>query len=164
MTSAKVTTPHIANLLTAAEEYPAPRIVADSARQQRFAEEYTRSIAAPEEFWGGYARQFMWTSPWTRVLSFDGVHHQWFVGARTNITLNALDRHANSSRANRAAYIWLGEDGTERLVTYRQLHRMVCRLANGLKSLGVRKGDRVIIYMPLTIEGVASMLACALSS
>jgi acetyl-CoA synthetase len=161
MTSTNAATANIANLLTAAEEYPAPRIVADSARQQHFAEEYNRSIASPEDFWGDYAGQFAWTSPWTRVLSFDGVHHQWFVGARTNITLNALDRHATSSRANRAAYIWLGEDGTERIVTYRQLHRMVCRLANGLKSLGVRKGDRVIIYMPLTIEGVASMLACA---
>jgi acetyl-CoA synthetase len=161
MTSTQAPAANIANLLSTAGEYPAPRIVAESARQQRFAEEYKRSIAAPEEFWGDYAGRFLWTSPWARVLSFDGVHHQWFVGARTNITLNALDRHVDSPRANRAAYIWLGEDGAERIVTYRQLHRMVCQLANGLKSLGVGKGDRVIIYMPLTIEGIASMLACA---
>jgi acetyl-CoA synthetase len=75
--------------------------------------------------------------------------------------VNALDRHANSENGNRAAFIWLGEDGTERIVTYRQLYRDVCRFANGLKSLGVKKGDRVVIYMPLTVEGAISMLACA---
>ena len=94
-------------------------------------------------------------------FEWDGIHHQWFTGARTNITINALDRHAKSENANRAAFIWLGEDGTERIVTYRQLYRDVCRFANGLKSLGVKKGDRVIIYMPLTIEGAIAMLACA---
>ncbi len=67
----------------------------------------------------------------------------------------------NSENGNRAAFIWLGEDGTERIVTYRQLYRDVCRFANGLKSLGVKKGDRVVIYMPLTVEGAISMLACA---
>ena len=82
-------------------------------------------------------------------------------GARTNITVNALDRHANRENANNAAFIWLAEDGTERIVTYGQLYRDVCRFANGLKSLGVKKGDRVVIYMPLTLEGVISMLACA---
>jgi acetyl-CoA synthetase len=83
------------------------------------------------------------------------------VGGKTNITLNALDRHAKSDRFNRVAYIWLGEDGSERVVTYGQLYRMVCRFSNGLRSLGIGKGDRVVIYMPLTIEGVVSMLACA---
>src|SRR5438309_1481867 len=99
--------------------------------------------------------------PQEQVLRWDGGNHEWFVGAKTNITINALDRHANSERRNRAAYIWLGEDGTERIVTYGQLYRMVCRFANGLKSLDVRKGDRVVIYMPLTIEGAIAMLACA---
>ncbi len=75
--------------------------------------------------------------------------------------MNALDRHAASDRRHCAAFIWLGEDGSERIVTYAQLHRLVCRFANGLKSLGVVKGDRVIIYMPLTIEGAVAMLACA---
>jgi acyl-CoA synthetase (AMP-forming)/AMP-acid ligase II len=83
------------------------------------------------------------------VLDRDGVHHKWFLSARTNITINALDRHANSELRNRAAFIWLGEDGSERIVTYGQLHRQVCRFANGLKSLVVSKGDRVIISMPL---------------
>jgi acetyl-CoA synthetase len=83
------------------------------------------------------------------------------VGGKTNVTVNALDRHAHSERCNRAAYIWLGEDGTERVVTYGRLHRLVCRFANGLKALGLGKGDRVVIYMPLTVEGVIAMLACA---
>ena len=92
----------------------------------------------------------------------DGIHHKWFVGGRTNITINALDRHAESPNANRAAFIWLGEDGSERIITYRQLHRDVCRFANSLKSLGLTKEQiRVIIYMPLTIEGAVAMLACA---
>jgi len=151
----------ISNLLTTHEEYPAPAIVAQNCRQQNFAEAYQRSVKDPEGFWGEYAKRFVWTRPWTKVLEWDGVRHQWFVGGKTNITLNALDRHAHSERRNRAAFIWLGEDGTERIVTYGQLHRMVCRFANGLKSLGVKKGDRIVIYMPLTIEGAVAMLACA---
>jgi acetyl-CoA synthetase len=151
----------ISNLLTVDEEYPAPAIVAANCRQQRFAEDYQRSVQDPEAFWGDYAKNFVWSRPWEKVLDWDGVHHQWFVGGKTNITVNALDRHANSERRNRAAYIWLGEDGTERIVTYGQLYRMVCRFANGLKSLGVTKGDRVVIYMPLTVEGAVAMLACA---
>jgi acetyl-CoA synthetase len=152
---------NISNLLAENSEYAAPGIVSSNCRQQQFAEDYRRSIESPGVFWGEYARNFQWSRPWERVLEFDGVHHQWFVGAKTNITVNALDRHANSERRNRAAYIWLGEDGSERIVTYGQLYRMVCRFANGLKSLGVKKGDRVVIYMPLTIEGVVAMLACA---
>jgi acetyl-CoA synthetase len=161
MSSSAAVANGISNLLTIDEEYAAPPIVAQNCRQQNFAAEYERSIKDPEGFWGDYAKRFLWTRPWSKVLEWDGVHHQWFVGGKTNITLNALDRHANSERRNRAAFIWLGEDGTERIVTYGQLYRMVCRFANGLKSLGVRKGDRVVIYMPLTIEGAVSMLACA---
>jgi acetyl-CoA synthetase len=151
----------ISNLLAIDEEYASPSIVATMCRQQRFAEDYQRSIEDPDAFWGDYAKKFVWSRPWEKVLDWDGVHHQWFVGGKTNITVNALDRHANSGRRNRAAYIWLGEDGTERIVTYGQLHRLVCRFANGLKSLGVKKGDRVVIYMPLTVEGAVAMLACA---
>ncbi len=151
----------IANLSNDTGEYQAPTIVADKALLKNFAGEYERSIADSDKFWGEYAKQFAWSRPWSKVSAFDGSHHQWFVGARTNITVNALDRHANSDRRNRAAYIWLGEDGTERTITYGALYRTVCRFANGLKSLGVKKGDRVVVYMPLTLEGVISMLACA---
>ena len=151
----------LSNLLTIDEEYAAPALVAGSARLKDFAAEYQRSLSDPERFWEEQAKTFVWTRPWNKVMEFDGAHHQWFLGARTNITLNALDRHLTPASRNRAAYIWLGEDGSERVVTYNQLYRMVCRFANGLKSIGVKKGDRVIIYMPLTIEGVVSMLACA---
>jgi acetyl-CoA synthetase len=152
---------NIANLLALDRDYPPPAIVADQLRQQDWQGEYRRSLAEPAAFWGAYASGFQWSRPWERVLDWDGVHHRWFVGGKTNITVNALDRHAHSERRHRAAYLWLGEDGAERVVTYGQLHRLVCRFANGLKSLGVRKGDRVVIYMPLTVEGVVAMLACA---
>ena len=154
-------TPNIGSYLASDQEYKAPSIVASNAILKDFRAEYERSIKDNDKFWGDYAKSFYWSKPFTKVSEFDGVHHKWFIGARTNITVNALDRHVNSERANRVAYIWLGEDGTERNITYRQLYRMVCRFANGLKSIGVNKGDRVIIYMPLTVEGVVSMLACA---
>ena len=83
------------------------------------------------------------------------------MGGQTNIAYNALDRHLNTERRNKAALIWLGEDGTEQVYTYARLAQQVNRFANGLKSLGVGKGDRVVIYMPLTPEGAISMLACA---
>ena len=152
---------NIDNLLHETAEYAAPAIVAETARLQDWRTEYRRSIESPDEFWGDYARGFEWSQPWTSVSEWDGIYHRWFTGGRTNITVNALDRHANSERRNRVAFIWLGEDGRERVVTYGQLYRLVCRFSNGLKSIGVRRGDRVIIYMPLTVEGVISMLACA---
>ena len=161
MSNSAAVTEGISNLLAMDEEYAAPQIVAKNCRQQNFAAEYQRSVKDPDGFWGDYAKHFVWSRPWNKVLDWDGVHHQWFVGGKTNITVNALDRHANSERRNRAAFIWLGEDGTERIVTYGQLYRLVCRFANGLISLGVKKGDRVVIYMPLTIEGAVAMLACA---
>src|SRR6202142_3076830 len=152
---------NISNLLTMDQEYAAPAIVADNVLEKNWNAERERSFKDPEGFWGDYAKRFAWSQPWSKVLDWDGVHHKWFTGGKTNITINALDRHAKSDRCNRAAFIWLGEDGSERTVTYGQLYRQVCRFANGLKSLGVRKGDRVVIYMPLTIEGVVAMLACS---
>ncbi len=152
---------HISNLLHMDDEYAAPEIVSSTALHKNWDESRERSLKDPARFWAEYAQKFEWSEPWTEVLNWDGVHHKWFVGAKTNITINALDRHANSERRNRAAFIWLGEDGTERTVTYGHLHRQVCRFSNGLKSLGVVKGDRVVIYMPLTIEGAIAMLACA---
>src|SRR5262245_17994660 len=101
--------PTIANLLTITQEYPAPPIVARACRQQNWAEECRRSLEDPDGFWGEHARRFKWTQPWQHVMEFDGVHHRWFVGGKTNITINALDRHAESSHCNRVAYIWLGE-------------------------------------------------------
>jgi acetyl-CoA synthetase len=143
------------------EEYAAPAIVCDQALVKNWHAERARFDRNPDQFWADIAKQFVWSKPWNKVFEWDGIHHRWFLGARTNITINALDRHANSENRNKVAFIWLAEDGGERVVTYGQLHRDVCRFANGLKSLGVKKGDRVVIYMPLTLEGVISMLACA---
>jgi acetyl-CoA synthetase len=161
MSSPTKTVQNIEKFSATNDEYPAPKIVAQNALLKDCRAEYDRSIKDNDKFWGDYAKTFYWSKPFTKVSEFDGVHHKWFLGARTNITINALDRHANSDRCNRVAYIWLGEDGTERNVTYGQLYRMVCRFANGLKSINVKKGDRVIVYMPLTIEGIVAMLACA---
>jgi len=141
--------------------YAAPAIVKREAIIKDYSAEYERSAQNPEAFWASEAENYTWIKKWDKVCEWDGAHHKWFVGAKTNITLNALDRHAKSDRFNRVAYIWLGEDGSERVITYGQLYRMVCRFSNGLRSLGVGKGDRVVIYMPLTIEGVVSMLSCA---
>ena len=142
-------------------EYPAPKIVAENAQMKDARAEYERWKNDPDGFWEQEAENFIWTEKWKQVSSFDGVNHEWFIGGKTNITSNALDRHADSGRKNVAAFIWLGEDGAEQIITYGQLLRKVNRFANGLKSLDVKKGDRVVIYMPLTIEGVISMLACA---
>jgi acetyl-CoA synthetase len=146
---------------TAIEEYAAPAIVKQQALLQDWFNERDKFQRNPDAFWEEIARNFVWTKPWSQVFDWDGIHHKWFTAAKTNITINALDRHANSENRNRVAFIWLGEDGTERIVTYGQLFRDVCRFGNGLKSLGVKKGDRVVIYMPLTVEGVIAMLACA---
>jgi acetyl-CoA synthetase len=149
------------NFAAKEEQYESPQIVVRQALLQRWREEYDRSIADPERFWAEAAREFRWTKSFSKVMEQDGAHHKWFLGGKTNITLNALDRHAKSDRRNRVAYIWLCEDGSERVVTYGQLYRMVCRFSNGLRSIDVNKGDRVVIYMPLTIECIVSMLACA---
>ncbi len=142
-------------------EYPPPRIVAENALLKDAKAEYERWQANPDVFWASEAEKFVWLKKWDKVSSFDGVNHEWFVGGKTNITLNMLDRHAESDKKDKTAYIWLGENGEERKVSYQELLKMVCRFANGLKSLNVKKGDRVVVYMPLTIEGVVSMLACA---
>jgi acetyl-CoA synthetase len=120
-----------------------------------------RSLDDNEGFWANVAQELEWFRPWDKVFEWDYPRFQWFVGGQCNITVNALDRHVNSWRRNKVAFIWIGEDGREETVSYGQLLRRVNRVANGLKSLGVGKGDRVVIYMPLTMEGVTTMLACA---
>ena len=148
-TATKVLEPVIAT--GAVAEYPAPAIVKEQALLKDWRAEKARFESDPDGFWSEIANQFEWSKPWDKVFEWDGVHHKWFLGARTNITVNALDRHAKSANRNKVAFIWLAEDGSERVVTYGQLYRDVCRFANGLKSLGVKKGDRVVIYMPLTL-------------
>ena len=115
----------------------------------------------PASFWAEKARALDWAEPWTEVLQFNAPNHAWFVGGKLNATVNCIDRHVHSDRRNKAALLWVGEDGDERSYTYNRLYREMNRFANTLKRLGVKKGDRVILYMPLTPEGIISMLACA---
>ncbi len=144
-----------------AEVIEPPAHVVAAANLQDYQREYDRSVADPEGFWAEVAHELEWFSPWHTVFKQDYPSFQWFDGATCNITYNCLDRHVRSSRKNKAAFIWLGEDGSERIFTYARLAQLVNRFANGLRSLGVTKGDRVIIYMPLTPEGAIAMLACA---
>lgn len=143
------------------DEYAPPPVVAENAQIKDARREYERWRTNPDAFWAEEAEKFVWLEKWTTVSKFDGVYHQWFINGKTNITLSALDRHNESENKNKLAYIWLGENGAEVKITYGELFKKVCRFSNGLKSLNVKKGDRVVIYMPLTIEGVTAMLACA---
>ena len=122
---------------------------------------YARSIADPEAFWAEIASGFEWSTPWTRVLEWNPPFAKWFTGGRTNISVNCLDRHVRTARRNKAAIVWEGEPGDERILTYQILHRETCRFANVLKSLGVKSGDRVAIYMGMVPELAIAMLACA---
>jgi acetyl-CoA synthetase len=128
---------------------------------------YKESIDDPEGFWGRMAeKELVWFKPWKQVLKWKVPDAKWFVGGKLNVSSNCLDRHLNTSLANKAALIWEGEPaapgkvGEERTLTYRQLHREVCQFANVLKRNGVRKGDRVIIYLPMVPEAAVAMLAC----
>ncbi|MEZ0328985.1 MAG: acetate--CoA ligase [Dissulfuribacterales bacterium] len=143
------------------ERFAPPQRVRDNAYIKDYDSVYAYSIRDPEGFWGQIASELEWFAPWDRVREFNLPEHKWFLNGKTNITLNALDRHANSWRRNKVAIIWLSEDGKEEVATYGQLRDRVNQFANGLKSKGIKKGDRVIIYMPLVIEGVIAMLACA---
>ncbi len=128
---------------------------------------WTRSIDDPESFWAEAARELHWFKTWDKVLDWNEPYAKWFVGAKTNLAYNCLDRQIDAGRGNSTAIIFEGEpyaDGKPleiRKLTYRQLRDEVCQFANALKSIGVKKGDRVTIYLPMTPEAVVTMLACA---
>ncbi|MGH8048971.1 MAG: acetate--CoA ligase [Chthoniobacterales bacterium] len=122
---------------------------------------YKASIENPEKFWAKQAAKLTWQKPWTKVLQWRAPFAKWFVGGKINATENCLDRHLTNGRKNKAAIIWEGEPGEKRTLTYQQLHREVCKFANVLKRNKVKKGDRVLIYMPLVPEAAIAMLACA---
>ena len=122
---------------------------------------YEKFLADPDAFWSKIATELDWIRPWSAVKEWNYPYAKWFIGAQLNITANCLDRHVNNQRRNKAALIWRGEEGVERIFTYQQLLSKVMRFANALKNIGVKKGDRVCIYMPLVPEQVISMLACA---
>ncbi len=122
---------------------------------------YAAAEADPEAWWAEQARQLDWMAPWTQVLDWQPPHARWFVGGRLNVSANCLDRHLTGPRRNKAALIFEGEPGDRRTLTYHELWREVNRAAGALKRLGLGKGDRVTIYLPMVPEAVISMLACA---
>jgi len=122
---------------------------------------YARARKDREAYWADWAGQLDWIRPWQRVLEWRPPHAKWFVGGRLNASANCLDRHVRAGRGGKLALIWEGEPGEVRRITYRELHADVNRFANVLKGLGVRRGDRVAIYMPMVPEVVVAMLACA---
>jgi acetyl-CoA synthetase len=137
------------------------------ASMEQYREMYDRSIEDPDGFWGEIAEDFHWFKKWDKVRSFNynikkgPISIKWFEGAKTNITYNCLDRHL-ADRGDQTAIIWEGnEPGEDRRITYRELHAEVCKFANVLKAHGVKKGDRVSIYLPMIPELAISMLACA---
>src|SRR5436189_1692606 len=127
---------------------------------------YQESIRSPEKFWARQAaNELVWFKPWKKVLQWKEPFAKWFVGGQLNVSFNCLDKHLDTPTANKAALIWEGEPaggkpGEERVLTYKQLHREVCRFANVLKQYGLKKGERVLIYLPMVPEAAIAMLAC----
>jgi acetyl-CoA synthetase len=154
----------IESILNEARVFEPPSAFQERAHLKSLAEYrrlYERSVSDPEGFWAEQAEGLAWEKKWDRVLEWTPPFAKWFVGGRINISTNCLDRHLNTWRRNKAALIWEGEPGEVRTLTYQQLHHEVCRFANVLKQLGIKKGDRVGIYMPMIPEAAVAMLACA---
>src|ERR1041385_7083122 len=129
---------------------------------------YNESIRSPEKFWARRAKEeLVWFKPWKKVLEWKEPFAKWFSGGQLNVSYNCLDAHLGTATANKAALIWEGEPagagkpGEERTLTYKQLHREVCLFANVLRRNGIKRGDRVLIYLPMVPEAAISMLACA---
>src|SRR5205823_5766896 len=123
---------------------------------------YKACAADPEKFWAEQARNLHWFSPWKQVLDWSNPPFaRWFIGGKTNIAYNCIDRHLSSARRNKAAIIWEGENFEQRILTYPELYRRVPKFCNALKKLGLKTGDRSIIYMPMIPEAAIAMLACA---
>ena len=147
-------------LLQEERTFPPPGDFAKNANMAD-ADIYEKARQDPEGFWAGLAEELDWFQKWDKVLDWDPPFAKWFVGGKLNVSYNCIDRHVKNGRRNKAAIIWEGEPGDWKVYTYWDLYREVCRFANGLKSLGVSKGDRVTIYLPMTPELPIAMLACA---
>ena len=154
------TTTQIDALLQENRHFDPPGALAEAAHV-RDAGVYEEAARDPEAFWAKFASELEWSTPWNKVLEWQPPHAKWFVGGTLNASVNCLDRHVRGWRRNKAAIIWEGEPGDRRTMTYWELYRDVCQFANVLKSLGVRKHDRVAIYLPLIPELAVAMLACA---
>ncbi|QYO67243.1 acetate--CoA ligase [Leptolyngbya sp. 7M] len=154
----------IESVLTEDRVFSPPSEFAANAHIKSFAEYeklYSDAAADPQTFWAKQAEELHWFRKWESVLEWHEPFAKWFVGGKLNISYNCIDRHLSSWRKNKAAFIWEGEPGEQRTLTYLQLHSEVCKFANVLKKLGIKTGDRVALYMPLVPELAIAMLACA---
>jgi acetyl-CoA synthetase len=146
-------------LLEEGRVFPPPAELAKKANLTH-PEVFEEARRDPETFWAAAAAELHWFQPWSKVLEWDCPWAKWFVGGKTNASWNCLDRHVQTTRKNKAAIIWEGEPGEERVLTYRDLWIEVNKFANALKKLGVKKGDRVAIYLGMIPEVVIAMHAC----
>ncbi|OLB67373.1 MAG: acetyl-coenzyme A synthetase [Gemmatimonadetes bacterium 13_2_20CM_2_66_5] len=156
-----MTTDRIETLLDEQRRFPPP----DSFRAQAHVRDTTpheRARRDREGYWADWAKQLEWSRPWDRVLEWKPPHAKWFLGGKLNASVNCLDRHVRAGRSGRVALIWEGEPpGEVRRITYGELHAEVNKFANVLKNLGIGRGDRVAIYLPMVPEVAVAMLACA---
>ena len=148
------------------ELFPVPESFASGthADNNTYLEMYQRSVDDPEAFWAEQGKRIDWFTPYTKIkdVSYDAddLHVKWYYDGTTNAAHNCLDRHLET-RGDQTAIIWEGDDPAEDAkFTYRELHEMVCKFANGLKAIGAKKGDRITIYMPMIPEAAVAMLAC----
>jgi acetyl-CoA synthetase len=155
-----MSTERIDTLLDEQRSFPPPAAFAGEAHV-RDRSAYERAARDREAYWADWAGQLEWARKWDRVLQWRPPHAQWFVGGKLNASVNCLDRHVRAGRGGRTAIIWEGEPGETRSLSYAELLAEVSRFANVLKGLGVARGDRVAIYMPMVPEAAVAMLACA---
>jgi acetyl-CoA synthetase len=164
MSDLTATQVNIDSVLDEQRSFPPPAEFSQKARIKSLAEYealYKESIEQPEKFWARAAEELHWFKKWDKVLEWNAPWAKWFVGGQVNLSYNCLDRHVQTARKNKAALIWESEPGEIRTYTYQQLWKEVQKFANVLKNLGIRKGDRVAIYMGMTPELPIAMLACA---
>jgi len=152
--------PELSALLSETRRFAPPDDFAADANAK--SEIYGRAYADPLAFWAEQAQRLTWERGWDQVLDWQPPFAKWFVGGRLNVAVNCVDRHVDAGHGDRVAYHWIGEpQGETRDISYAQLKSMVCQATNALIELGVSKGDRVAIYMPMIPETVVAMLACA---
>jgi acetyl-CoA synthetase len=164
MSNATAPQVNIDSILQENRKFEAPAEFSRSAHiksLEEYEKIYKHAAENPEDFWAGIAKELHWFKPWTKVLEWDAPWAKWFVGAETNISYNCLDRQVLNGKRHKAAFIWEGEPGDVRTLTYQQLWLETQKFANVLKSVGVKKGDNVAIYMGMVPELPVAMLACA---
>jgi acetyl-CoA synthetase len=164
MASEIIISPNLDSTLRENRVFPPPEEFAKRAHIKSLAEYeqmYRRSVADPEAFWGEIAKELHWFAPWQKVLDWNVPWAKWFVGGKLNLCYNCVDRHVENGRADKTAILWEGEPGEIRRLTYRELLADMQRFANALKGLGIKKGDRVAVYMGMTPELAVAVLACA---